>query len=288
MSFNSNFNSKIPEVQSIDSGFSSIVPSIISDSFLPFQSNWNNTQLIPPFDSLTKPMPVSDVQTRNSRQDTLQDISELAGFLLDEDPFVATRAWKKVMQQFAKKASKAAFINSPKMMAILFEVISKSDNLEHISNALEIIYNISDCWQGRREICKYNGIGVLLCVLNRKPFFKCESVDYPAVLSLHLLLLHQESSRRDVRDSDGLRVLVSLMQNNNNNEQFLSIVIDCIRLLVYKDSASAIKILKLGGTAMLVNILQSVSYPNLLRIIEWTLQILSACDENKNEIVEKG
>ncbi|XP_015786590.1 armadillo segment polarity protein [Tetranychus urticae] len=285
MSF-SNFTTKIPEIQATDSGFSSAAPSIIDDEFLAsfdFNYEGKSSHTLPPFQSTPEPMspvPMLDVQT--SSDVASQAIPTLIDLLSDEDPFIQNKACNMVLQLSTEKVSRETIINSPGMIVALLEALSKTNDIEIIENGVGILYNLSEHRQGRLTIYKLGGIFELVRMLS----CNSESVVHLAITALHLLLLHQEGSKEAVRDANGLPPLISLLQNQN--EQFLSIVTDCIRLLVYGDSESKIIMQRLGGTTQLLQILQTVSYPNLLWVISNTLKVLSACQENKRTIIENG
>ncbi|XP_053201747.1 armadillo segment polarity protein-like [Panonychus citri] len=253
-----------------DSGFCSVAQSIIDDE-------WKRN------DQSQASLPSPNQQMQPDRMEMASKaIPILIDLLVDEDTVVQKKALDMVLQLSQETGSREMISDSPQLIAVLLDTLSKSNNLELIENAAGILYNISEHHLGRQTIHKLCGIPELIRILS----CDSESVIHLAISALHLLLLHQDGSREAVRLAQGLPVMVSLLFNPN--EQFLSIVIDCIRLLAYGDSETKLVINHLGGTNELVGILKNSSYPHLLWVTCSTLKVLSACPINKRAIIDCG
>ena len=80
--------------------------------------------------------------------------------------------------------------------------------------------------------------------------------------------------------------MVSLL--TRDNVKFLAVCTDCLQLLAFKDQESKLIILQSQGPAYLVRLMRLYTYEKLLFTCTRILKVLSACPNNKMEIVKAG
>lgn len=209
-------------------------------------------------------------------------VPELVQLLNDEDQVVANHAAQMVHQLSKKDASRRAIIDSPVMVESLIGAIEQKRSDDTMKHAAGTLHNLSQHPHGLLAIYSSKGVPAI-CRMLSSPI---ESVLFYAVTTLHNLLLHQKESRRHVLENSGLQLLVQLLRRDN--PKFLTIVIDCLRILTFNSQESKLIVLASRGPSELVRIMDTYDYDKLLYVTCKVLKQLSVCPSNKQTIIDSG
>lgn len=125
--------------------------------------------------------------------------------------------------------------------------------------------------------------GLMACNVDR--------IKFNGAITIHSLLLcldedEQDKVKHQVREANGVRVMVALLERNN--VKLLTILCDCLRILAYRDQQTKNLILQGGGPTKIIEILKHTEYNNLIHKAAQLLKVLSVCPQNKPAIIKAG
>ncbi|KAF8766958.1 catenin beta-like [Argiope bruennichi] len=213
---------------------------------------------------------------------TSKNTIALVKLLKDSDHVIVSQTVKMVQQFLEKDGAQEIVLNTPQMVASLVDVLNSSSDLETTKCTAGILHSLSQYQPGLLSIYQSNGIPALVKLLSAP----VESVLFYAVTTLHNLLLNQEGSKAAVCKAGGLQKMVMLLKHNNEN--FLSVVTDCLQILAYRNQENKLVILSSDGPAELVRIMGTYSCKTLLWTTSRVLKVLSVCSSNKRAIIAAG
>ncbi|CAL1273261.1 unnamed protein product, partial [Larinioides sclopetarius] len=180
---------------------------------------------------------------------------------------------------YAEKGIQGMELNTPAIAVVLVDILRYEGDLKTTKHASKWLQCLSRNPAVLLRIYQSNGIPVLVKLLSIPE----ESVSFYAVKTLQNLLLYQEGSKAAVCKVNGLQKMVILLKNNN--DKFLSVVIDCLRILAFQNQKNKLLIFSCNGPAELIRIMKAYSFNTLLCSTLRVLRSLSFCSSNKLAII---
>ena len=124
-------------------------------------------------------------------------------------------------------------------------------------------------------------------------FLSCPEtkVLFISVTTIHNVLLmveRKEEGKEIIRQQGGVQNMVWVLQNFKTNHKLLAIVADCLRILSMQSPLTKQIFLECKGPQLLVEIMQTQDYKNLILMTSRLLKVLSVCPHNKQAIIGAG
>ena len=126
-------------------------------------------------------------------------------------------------------------------------------------------------------------------------FLSCNEtkVLFISVTTIHNVLLHMDATKDELRENgkeiirqqSGVQKMVWVLQNFKTNHKLLAIVTDCLRFLSMQSQPTKRTFLDCKGPQLLVEIMQTQDYKNLILMTSRLLKVLSVCPHNKQAII---
>ena len=114
-------------------------------------------------------------------------------------------------------------------------------------------------------------------------FLSCPEtrVLFISVTTIHNVLLHMEDEFRErgkeiIRQQEGIQKMVWVLQNFKTNHKLLAIVTDCLRILSMQSPVTKQIFLECKGPQLLVEIMQTQDYKNLILMTSRLLKVRSS------------
>lgn len=167
---------------------------------------------------------------------------------------------------------------------------------ERAKSASNIFRNISSSYAGKRAIV-LNGAVPGLASLLRTPVHR---IILYSITTLHNVLVVENEpnpteeekavrkrAKQGVRSAGGIQAMMQLLRQDKE-AKLRTILTDCLRILCMGDGEAKKIVLQAKGPEVLVNILNTQGYTNLILHTSRLLKVLSVCPANKEAIIVAG
>ncbi|KAI0986709.1 hypothetical protein GJ496_010913 [Pomphorhynchus laevis] len=211
-------------------------------------------------------------------------LPELVRLLNDDDLVVVAQAASMLSRLAKREASKSVVCRNSAVLEGLVQAVLRSDADTELSRHAAIVFHSASLTIDKCDILADSH----LCISALVRLLGCsvESVVCYAVTTLHNIMQYRNQVKELVQAVGGVQQLTKLL--NRTNDKFLAVVSDCLHIIAFANPEAKLTILANDGPTELLRILQSTKYEKLLWTTTRLLKVLSVCEQNKRNLLERG